>query len=51
MEKKKKTSSRPKVDLVGMKRYLKTYTRVKYFFRAYKPFLNETAFYGAVFVS
>ena len=32
--------------LVGTKRYLKTYNRVKYFFALLKPFLTETAFYA-----
>ena len=35
-----------KSGLVGMKRYLKTYNPMKYFFAVLKPFLTETAFYA-----
>ena len=35
-----------KTGLVEMKKYLKTYYRVKYFFAVLKPFLNATAFYA-----
>ena len=45
-EKKKKKPHRGKSGLIGMKGYLETYNRMKYFFAVLKPFLAETAFYA-----
>ena len=44
--KRKKELIAAKTGLVEMKKYLKTYYRVKYFFAVLKPFLNATAFYA-----
>ena len=44
-EKKRKKPHDGKSGLVGIKRYPKTYNRVKYFLPYFEPFFNETAFY------
>ena len=48
--KKRKNLNAAKSGLVGMKGYLKTYNRVKYFLPYLKPFLTEAAFYAKLAV-
>ena len=43
-KKKEKNLIAAKSELVGMKGYLKTYNRVKYFFAVLEPFLTKTAY-------